>query len=73
MTLEQLHAYAEQEIERMALGDSETNCHGVVAHIASDGVRLSDGVGLDVTVTTQAEIDSELAAMAAWYAEASAE
>lgn len=64
-----LHAYAEAEIERLGLGDSETNCHGVVATLEEGGVRLGDGVGLDVLCTTKRQADAELKAMADWYAE----
>lgn len=65
-----LLGYAESEIARLGLGDSETNCHGVAAYETTGGVRLSDGVGLDVTVSTRDEVDTELSAMADWYAEA---
>jgi len=65
-----LLTYAESEIARLGLGDSATNCHGVAAYGTDAGVRLSDGVGLDVTVSTTDEVDTELGAMAEWYAEA---
>lgn len=68
-TLE-LVAYADSEIRRLGLGDSPTNCHGVAAYDAGEGaVRLSDGVGLNVTCRTTDEIDAELEEMAEWYAE----
>ncbi len=70
-TTTELLAYADAEIKRLGLGDSPTNCHGVAAYDdAGEGaVRLSDGVELDVTCRTTDEIDTELAEMAAWYAE----
>lgn len=69
-TAANLLTYASAEIARLGLGDSPTNCHGVAALEAAGGVRLSDGVGLDVVCSTTEEIDRELAAMAEWYAEA---
>jgi hypothetical protein len=69
MTTQELTDYAEKEIARLGLGDSETNCHGVVAYAENGGCRLSDGVGLNVTCTTTDEIDAELEEMATWYAE----
>ncbi len=69
MTQSELLAYAEAEIERLGLADSPTNCHGVVAHTNRSGVRLSDGVGLDVTVYDRAGVDIELGEMAKWHAE----
>jgi hypothetical protein len=65
----ELLAYAESEIARLSLGDSETNCHGVVAQDYDGGVRLSDGIGLNVVCRTTEEIDDELEVMAEWYAE----
>lgn len=69
MTIEQLLAYAESEITRLGLGDSPENCHGVAAYLESDGVRLSDGVGLDENVASREEVDSVLSEMEEWYAE----
>jgi len=70
MTAAELVTYAEAEIARLGLGDSATNCHGVAAYEAGpNACRLSDGVGLDVTVTDTDEIDTELEEMAAYYAE----
>lgn len=67
-----LMAYAEAEIKRLNLGDTPTNCHGVAVYDdAGEGaVRLSDGTGLNVTCRTTEEIDTELEAVAEWYAEA---
>lgn len=55
--------YAEAQIAALRLGDTPTNCNGVVAHPVeggSDAVRLSDGVGLDVVCRTKEEVDREL-------------
>ena len=71
MNPNKLHSYAESEIKRLGLGDSPTNCHGVVAHLEGDRVRLSDGVGLNELVSTRDQVDRELAAVAEWYAEQS--
>lgn len=68
MSTNNLLAYAESEIARLGLGDTETNCHGVAAYGHADGVRLSDGVGMEVVCRTTAEVDAELEAMADWYA-----
>lgn len=67
--MNELKAYAESKIAELGLADSPTNCHGVVAQDADGGVRLTDGVGLDAVCRTEAEVDAELEAMAAWYAE----
>lgn len=64
-----LLAYAESEIRRLKLGDSPTNCHGVAAYAVDGGVRLSDGVGLDVVCADTGAVDTELGTMAEWYAE----
>lgn len=64
-----LLAYAESEIKRLKLGDSPTNCHGVAAYAVDGGVRLSDGVGLDVVCADKDAIDTELEEMASFYAE----
>lgn len=69
MVATNLLAYAESEITRLGLGDSKTNCHGVAAYDHAAGVRLSDGVGLEVVCRTAAEVDAELGVMADWYAE----
>ena len=71
MTTIKLKAHAEKEIKRLKLGDSPTNCHGVVAYDdAGDGaIRLSDGTGLNEVCRTIKEIDGHLGAMADWYAE----
>lgn len=70
MTATELFTYAESEIARLGLGDSETNCHGVAAQITTDGlVRLSDGVGLSVVCRNRDDVDTELEVMAEWYAE----
>lgn len=65
--MKNLLEYANKEIVRLKLEDSETNCHGVVASIENDGIRLSDGVGLNVICHTKDEIDSELEEMADFY------
>jgi hypothetical protein len=70
MMMTELLAYAESEIARLKLGDSPTNCHGVAACEHDGGVRLSDGVGLNVVCRAADEVDTELEEMAAWYAEA---
>ena len=73
MTTNELIAYAEAEIGRLGLGDSPTNCHGVIALPVEgdDGaIRLTDGVGLNAVVRTTDDIDTELEAMAGWYDEA---
>jgi uncharacterized membrane protein len=69
MNYNELLNYCQNEIKRLKLGDSPTNCHGVAAYLEIDGVRLSDGVGLDVIVQTAEDADSELEAMSEWYAE----
>lgn len=73
MATTNLLSYAETEIERLGLGDSPTNCHGVAAYeVEGDAaaVRLSDGTGLNVVCRTTDDVDAELEAMAEWYAEA---
>lgn len=67
--MNELLAYAESEIKRLKMGDSPTNCHGVVAYEVDGGVRLSDGVGLDVVCVNKDAIDTELEEMANFYAE----
>lgn len=64
-------AYAQRRIVELGLGDSPTNCHGVVAEIYPETlhVRLTDGVGLDVLCQTEEHVEAELIAMARWYAE----
>lgn len=55
--------YAREEIARLGLGDTPSNCHGLVANPAEDGgkaVRISDGVGFDEVCETQAEVDEVL-------------
>jgi len=69
MNSTELQAYAESEIRRLGLGDTSTNCHGVAAYDHEGGVRLSDGTGLNVVCRTSEDVDSELAAVAEWYAE----
>ena len=69
MNATELKAYAESEIARLGLGDTPTNCHGVAAYDHADGVRLSDGTGLDVVCRTADDVDAELEAVAEWYAE----
>lgn len=69
MTANELKTYAESEITRLGFGDTPSNCHGVAAYDHEGGVRLSDGTGLNVVCRTQSDVDSELAAVAEWYAE----
>lgn len=70
MTAASLLTYAESEIKRLKLGDTPTNCHGVVALETDAGaVRLSDGVGLNVICRSIDDVDTELKEMASFYAE----
>lgn len=71
MTTNELLSHANAEIARLKLGDSPTNCHGVVAYddAGDSAIRLSDGTGLNVVCRTTDEIDAELSEMADWYAE----
>lgn len=69
MRATELLSYAEAEIKRLSLGDTAANCHGVAAYEHESGVRLSDGAGLNVVCRTSDEVDSELEAMATWFAE----
>jgi hypothetical protein len=64
-----LTTYAEQRIEALGLGDSPTNCSGVVAQDHPEGVRLLDGGGFDVVCRSEADVDRELQPIADWYAE----
>ena len=84
MTATDLRAYAETEIARLGLGDSDANCHGVAVYDADEdqldedqladlgdaaAVVLSDGIGLHAVCRTTDEIDAELETVAEWYAE----
>lgn len=65
----ELTTYAEAEIVRLGLGDGKTNCHGVAAYYVEGGVRLSDGVGLNVVCRTRDDVDTELEEMTTFYAQ----
>lgn len=65
MTTTELLEYATKEIARLGLGDTPTNCHGIVAQITTDdGVRLVDGVGLNVECYGVEKINAVLQQMA---------